>query len=70
MSEATNYSIERTAELHERITAILSREIDGVWEPAEVAGVLIGELGLRQERQHGPYSHLYRYTTEWSSDYE
>jgi hypothetical protein len=32
------------------------------------ADTVIRELGLRQERQHGPYNFMYRYTTDWMTD--
>jgi len=32
------------------------------------ADAVICELGLRQERQQGPYNHMYRYVTELTSD--
>ena len=32
------------------------------------ADAVIRELGLRQERQQGPYNFLYRYATDWMTD--
>jgi hypothetical protein len=32
------------------------------------ADAVIRELGLRQERQQGPYNFLYRYVTDWKTD--
>jgi hypothetical protein len=34
----------------------------------EKADAVIRELGLRQERQQGPYNFLYRYATDWMTD--
>ena len=34
----------------------------------EMADAVIRELGLRQERQQGPYNFLYRYATDWMTD--
>ena len=33
-----------------------------------MADAVIRELGLRQERQQGPYNFLYRYATDWIAD--
>jgi hypothetical protein len=33
-----------------------------------LADAVIRELGLRQERQQGPYNFLYRYATDWMTD--
>jgi hypothetical protein len=32
------------------------------------ADAVARELGLRQERQQGPYQYLYRYATDWMTD--
>jgi len=34
----------------------------------DVADAVIRELGLRQERQQGPYNFMYRYVTETMTD--
>lgn len=46
-------------ELRDRIAEVLDREVDGVWEPEQVADVLIRELGLKAET---------RYVTDWQAD--
>ena len=38
----------RSADLRTRIAAIIDREVDGFWEPLDVADVLIRELKLDQ----------------------
>jgi hypothetical protein len=41
----------------------------GETDPYEdMADAVIRELGLRQERQQGPYNFLYRYGTDWMTD--
>ncbi len=42
---------------------VFSGEMDG-----HQADAVIRELGLRQERQQGPYNFLYRYATDWMTD--
>jgi hypothetical protein len=60
-----------TENLKKRISRIVDTQIgEGLWHPDEVADVLIRELGLQQERQQGPYNHMYRYVTEFESNYE
>ena len=50
--------------LRDRIAAIIDREVDGFWEPLDVADALIAALGLREER----VELLTRYVTDWSQD--
>jgi hypothetical protein len=33
--------------LRDRIAAIIDREVDGLWEPLEVADAVIAEIGLK-----------------------
>ena len=37
---------------------------------ARLADAVIRELGLRQERQQGPYNFMYRHATDWMTDDE
>ena len=41
-------------------------EVQAAW--LADADAVIRELGLRQERQQGPYNFLYRYATDWMTD--
>lgn len=50
--------------LRDRIAAVIDREVDGFWEPLDVADAVIAELGLRQER----VGLLTRNVTEWQQD--
>ena len=53
-------------DLRTRITAVLYDSGDmPASKAARLADAVIRELGLRQERQQGPYNFLYRYTTEF-----
>ena len=65
------------SDLRTRIAAAISSEwseltIDESWEDGllVLADAVIRQLGLRQERQQGPYNHMYRYVTEFESNYE
>lgn len=40
------------SDLRTRIAAIIDREVDGFWEPLDVADAVIRELGLREEHKH------------------
>ena len=60
-----------TDNLKKRISKIIDTEIgEGLWHPDDVADLLIRELGLRQERQQGPYNFIYRFATDWMTDDE
>ena len=66
--------------LRDRIAAVLDESLHrqkGIDRPdrfkdwidnRELADAVIRELGLRQERQQGPYNFLYRYGTDWMTD--
>jgi hypothetical protein len=59
-------------DLRTRIAAALQQADEG-WQNytdpyPDLADAVIAALGLRQERQQGPYSFLYRYATEWMTD--
>ena len=46
-----------------------SQKFDGFHAHSlHAADAVIRELGLRQERQQGPYQYLYRYTTGFMTD--
>jgi hypothetical protein len=42
----------------QRIAAVIDREVDGLWEPLDVADAVIAELGLQPET-------VTRYITSW-----
>jgi hypothetical protein len=50
--------------LRDRIAAIIDREVDGLWEPLEVADAVIAEMGLRQET----VGLIHRWVTDWQHD--
>jgi hypothetical protein len=57
---------------HSRIAAAIKAAdndyaIDQTSAYLNLADAVIRELGLRQERQQGPYNHMYRYVTEFES---
>jgi hypothetical protein len=57
------------SDLRTRIAAAISDvRIQRDGQAYEMADAVIRELGLRQERQQGPYKFLYRYVTGFMSD--
>jgi hypothetical protein len=60
--------------LRDRIAAIIDREVDGLWEPLEVADAVIAEMGLRHESRFGidepgaGYTSFSRHVTDWTVD--
>ena len=57
-------------DLRTRLAAIIDREVDGFWEPLDVADAVIRELGLREERWKSDDPKMLRgywtrYVTDW-----
>jgi hypothetical protein len=55
------------SDLRTRIAAIIDREVDGLWEPLEVADAVFRELGLWKQLSNW-HPGYYRYVTDWKAD--